>query len=151
VTSLAKHNAPGMRRRIFRHIADNHFFPGITRLKIVNDRMGNFSRYDSLPLLWISRMFFMLVLISVFCLFLNDAGFVFLKQRRATYRAVYLWGDRCDLPPAGVLATIDGERLASDELGSLKIKNRVDNLAYLAFVCLLSEQSFGQLTPNGRD
>jgi hypothetical protein len=41
-------------------------------------------------------------------------------------------GDRCDLPPAGVLATIDGERLASDELGSLKIKNRVDNLAYLA-------------------
>ena len=33
---------------------------------------------------------------------------------------------------AGVLATIDGERLASDELGSLKIKNRVDNLAYLA-------------------
>jgi hypothetical protein len=77
-------------------------------------------------------MFFMLVLISVFCLFLNDAGFVFLKQRRATYRAVYLWGDRCDLPPAGVLATIDGERLASDELGSLKIKNRVDNLAYLA-------------------
>ena len=56
-------------------------------------------------------MFFMLVLISVFCLFLNDAGFVFLKQRRATYRAVYLWGDRCDLPPAGVLATIDGERL----------------------------------------
>jgi len=123
-----------MRRRIFRHIADNHFCPGITRLKIVNDRMGNFSRYDLLPLglLWISRMFFMLVLISVFCLFLNDAGFVFLKQRRATYRAVYLWGDRCDLAPAGVLATIDGERLASDELGSLKIKNRVDNLAYLA-------------------
>ena len=123
-----------MRRRIFRHIADNHFCPGITRLKIVNDRMGNFSRYDSLPLglLWLSRMFFMLVLISVFCLFLNDAGFVFLKQRRTTYRAVYLWGDRCDLPPAGVLATIDGERLASDELGSLKIKNRVDNLAYLA-------------------
>jgi hypothetical protein len=47
VTALAKHNAPGMRRRIFRHITDNHFFPGITRLKIVNDRMGNFSRYDS--------------------------------------------------------------------------------------------------------
>jgi hypothetical protein len=71
-----------MRRRIFRHIADNHFCPGITRLKIVNDRMGNFSRYDLLPLglLWISRMFFMLVLISVFCLFLNDAGFVFLTK-----------------------------------------------------------------------
>jgi hypothetical protein len=43
-----------------------------------------------------------------------------------------------DMPLGGllvdalVLATIDGERLASDELGSLKIKNRVDNLAYLA-------------------
>jgi hypothetical protein len=123
-----------MRRRIFRHIADNHFCPGITRLKIVNDRMGNFSRYDSLPLglLWISRMFFMLVLISVFCLLLNDAGFVFLKQRRATYRAVYLRGIDAIYHRPACWPHLDGERLASDELGSLKKKNRVGNLAYLA-------------------
>jgi hypothetical protein len=33
VTALAKHNAPGIRRRIFRHIADNHFFPGDNALE----------------------------------------------------------------------------------------------------------------------
>src|SRR6266404_3486889 len=100
-----------MRRRIFRHIADNHFCPWITRLKIVNDRMGNFSRYDSLPLglLWLSRMFFMLVLISVLFIF-ERCRFCFSQATARHIPSRVSLGDRCDLPPAGVLATIDGER-----------------------------------------
>ncbi len=145
VTALAKHNAPGMRRRIFRHIADNHFFPGITRLKIVNDRMGNFSRYDSLPLLWISRMFFMLVLISVFCLFLNDAIADYAEEN--VKAGIWTSADALtnarkvfqDLLPVG-LQTQDNlfysikERATGENVGVIWIKILHDRKPYAAYI-----------------